>query len=299
MKELVVISGKGGTGKTVFSGSFAALAKNCVLADCDVDAANLHLILQAKVLFTTSFSGGKEAILYKNICTACGECLDICRFDAISGDGIPDIASFSCEGCGLCSHICPVGAIKMEDRESGKLFLSETPYGPFVHARLGIAQENSGKLVSQVRIKASEKGKEENADVLIIDGPPGIGCPTIASLSGTDLALVVTEPSLSGLHDLERVIQTTRHFNTQTACCINKWDISPELSRTIEDWCEENDVPFLGTVPYDPEVFISLRQGKPLVLCSNGMAAEAIKKIWFAIFDILNLGEMYYEKNNP
>jgi MinD superfamily P-loop ATPase len=298
MKELVVISGKGGTGKTVFSGSFAALAENSVIADCDVDAANLHLILQAEVLEKTGYSGGKEAVLEREACTECGNCLDVCRFDAISGTGVPEISAYSCEGCGLCSRLCPTGAITMVERESGKLFFSRTPYGSFVHARLGIAQENSGKLVSQVRIKATETGKKEGADVLIIDGPPGIGCPTIAALSGTDLALVVTEPSLSGLHDLERVIETTRYFRTTPACCINKWNISPELSRTIEDWCADNRVPFLGKVPYDSDVFRSLRQGLPFVLLSDGEASQAIRKIWAGVSDILQLGEEKHEKNN-
>jgi MinD superfamily P-loop ATPase len=298
MKELVVISGKGGTGKTVLSGSFAALADNCVIADTDVDAANLYILLQPQVLSTTSFCGGKEAILDPDKCTACGECVSVCRFDAIRGSEIPEISAYSCEGCGLCSRICPTGAIRMEDRESGKLFISSTAYGPFVHARLGIAQENSGKLVSQVRINATRKGKEENAEVVIIDGPPGIGCPAIASLSGTDLALVVTEPSLSGLHDLIRVIETTRFFRTKPACCINKWDISPELSDTIEDWCADNTVPFLGKIPYDHSVFQSLKDGKPFVLQSDGEAARSIREIWDNIKDILNLGSHNHEKNN-
>jgi len=282
MKQLVIISGKGGTGKTIISASIATLAQNKVIADCDVDAANLYLLLHPEIQETHQFTGGEKAHIDVEKCTQCGECLDICRFDAIveKEDGETIIDSISCEGCGVCSYICPVEAIEMEKRISGEWFVSETKYGPFVHARLGIGEENSGKLVTEVRKKAKDIADKNNLDFVIIDGPPGIGCPVISSLSGTNLALVVTEPTLSGIHDMERAVQMAHHFKTQTACCINKYDINLQNSIQIENWCEKNSIPLIGKIPFEGEVTKSIVQGIPLTEYSNNSASKEIKKMW-------------------
>jgi len=282
MKQLVIISGKGGTGKTILSASFAALAEKKVMVDCDVDAANLYLLLHPEIQESHSFSGGKRASLIQDKCTGCGECLDVCRFSAIteSPDGEITIDPLSCEGCGVCHHVCPVEAIEMENNISGEWFISKTRYGPFVHARLGIGEENSGKLVTEVRKKAKDIAEQNGLDLVIIDGPPGIGCPVIASLSGADLALIVTEPTLSGIHDMERVAQTAGHFKIPTACCINKHDINPENSAKIEDWCQKNSIPLVGKIPFDEEVTQSMVNLVPLPEYSNNTASKEIKNIW-------------------
>ena len=289
MKQLVVISGKGGTGKTVISASLAALIKKVVIADCDVDAANLHLLLRPQLEESHKFTGGKKAKVDPANCTSCGECLKVCRFSAIEENpscGII-IDPISCEGCGICSYVCPTEAIAMEENISGEWFVSKTKYGPFIHARLGIAEENSGKLVTEVRKKAKEIADKINLDLVIIDGPPGIGCPVIASLSGTDLALVVTEPTLSGIHDMERVTQMAYHFQTKTACCINKFDLNTKNSEKIENWCQRNSVPVIGKIPFDDDVTKSLVQGVPLVEYSNNSVAKEIKKIGERLMKLL------------
>ncbi len=282
MKQIVIISGKGGTGKTVLSACFAALAQIKVLADCDVDAANLHLLLHPIKLETYPFYGMKKAGIDLHRCTACGECAEVCRFEAIqeSPEGTFQVDGISCEGCAVCSLICPVEAISMEDNESGELYVSETSYGPFVHAKLGAGEENSGKLVTEVRKKARELAEKNGLDLVIMDGPPGIGCPVLASLTGTDLALVVTEPTPSGFHDMDRVIQVTRHFGIKAACCINKYDLNPRKTSRIQDWCAKNSVPLLGTIPYDESVIQSLMQGDPYSVYANNSTTDAIKKIW-------------------
>ncbi len=289
MKQLVVISGKGGTGKTIISAAFATLAQNKVMVDCDVDAANLYLLLHPEIQEHHQFIGGKKANLNLEKCTQCGECLSICRFSAIEEDnkGKIIIDPISCEGCAVCSHICPVEAIEMEDNISGEWFISRTKYGPFVHARLGIAEENSGKLVTEVRKKAKQMAEQSKADFVIIDGPPGISCPVIASLSGTDMALVVTEPTLSGIHDMERVVQMAHHFRTQTACCINKHDINMRITKRIEDWCQKNSIPLVGKIPFGEEVTKSMVQGLPLTEYSENAASEEIKNMWKKISKVL------------
>lgn len=285
MKQLVIISGKGGTGKTVICGAFASLAKNHVIADCDVDAANLHLILHPEVRETHPFSGGKKAFLLSEKCSLCAECVDVCRFQAITQnkDSAIVIDPLSCEGCGVCAHVCPTEAIEMRDVISGDWFVSDTKYGPFVHAKLGIGEENSGKLVTEVRRKAAEIGTQIRSDYVIIDGPPGIGCPVIASLSGADIALVVTEPTLSGIHDMERIVAVARHFKIHTACCINKYDINRENSSRIEVWCQEHSVPLLGTIPYDDRVIRSMVEGYPVTEDTTSLASKEIQKLWARI----------------
>ena len=282
MKQLVVISGKGGTGKTVVSASFAALARNAVLADVDVDASNLHLLLHPEVRERHDFMGGKKARVDEGGCTGCGRCLSVCRFDAISedGEGKARVDPLACEGCGLCARVCEPAAIAMEPCLSGEWFVSTTRFGPFVHARLGIAQENSGKLVTEVRKKAREIGEREGRDVLIMDGSPGIGCPVIASLSGTDLALIVTEPTPSGVHDMERIVTLARHFKIAVVCGINKSDINAANAERIAAWCAAQAIPVVGTVPFDAEVMESVARGVPLVEYSRGPASESVRRMW-------------------
>ena len=289
MKQVVIISGKGGTGKTVISASFATLAQNKVMVDCDVDAANLYLLLHPEVQEIHDFIGGKKAVLNLERCTQCGECIKICRFSAIheTDKGEIVIDPISCEGCAVCSHICPVDAIKMEKNKSGEWYVSLSKYGPFVHAKLGVGEENSGKLVTEVRKKAKEMAEKENRDFILIDGPPGIGCPVIASLSGTDMALAVTEPTFSGIQDMERAIQMAHHFGIKTACCINKYDLNPLNSADIEKWCQKHSIPLLGKIPFDKEVTESIVQSIPLIEYSKNSASEEIKKIWKNLLNLL------------
>lgn len=291
MKQLVIISGKGGTGKTIISASLATLAQKKVMADCDVDASDLYILLHPEIQEEHAFSGGKKAIVDLEKCTGCGNCHDVCRFSAISEieDGRITIDPISCEGCGVCSYVCPTEAIKMEMNISGKWFVSDTKYGPFVHARLGIGEENSGKLVTEVRNKAKKIAENDGLYLVIIDGPPGIGCPVIASLSGTDIALVVTEPTLSGIHDMERVVKMADHFRTKTACCINKFDLNLRLSRQIEDWCDENSVPVVGKIPYDDVVPISVVQGIPLTQYEENSVAKEVRNIWRRLSKLLSM----------
>lgn len=281
MKQIVVISGKGGTGKTIFTASLASLAKNKVMVDCDVDAADLHLLLNPRIVETHEFRGGKTARIDPALCIACGKCAELCRFDAIREDGDTfAVDPLACEGCGLCDRICPVGAVAMEEHLSGQWYRSETAYGPFVHAKLGIAQENSGKLVALIREKAKELAQSSNMDYVIIDGPPGIGCPVLASLTGTDLAVIVTEPSLSGIHDARRVLELARHFRIPAGIVINKWDINPERSREIEDLCTDEGVRLLGRIPFSKQVATSLIKTRPYVETAQDDVAAAIRAAW-------------------
>lgn len=288
MKQLVVISGKGGTGKTVVTASFAALARNAVLADVDVDASNLHLLLGPVILERHDFVGGRKARVDDNDCTACGLCLTACRFGALSADceGIARVDPLACEGCDFCSHVCEAGAIVMEPCVSGEWFVSSTRFGPFVHARLGIAQENSGRLVTEVRKKAREIGEREGREWLIMDGSPGIGCPVIASLSGTDLALVVTEPTPAGVHDMARIAELATHFKIRTICAINKFDLNTANSERIEAWCRDRGIPVVGKIPFDGEVVRSVARGVPLIEDSEGPAASSVRRIWPVIGEL-------------
>jgi len=282
MKELVVISGKGGTGKTSITAAFAALAKNSVLADCDVDAADLHLILSPEIKQTKDFYSGYEAIVKQDECVGCGVCINICRFEAIykSNKGTYYIDILNCEGCGVCQYFCPVKAINLKERLCGKLYVSNTRFGPMVHAKLGIAAENSGKLVSMVRNTAKEIAKEKISDLLIVDGPPGIGCPVIASITGSDAVVIVTEPTLSGKHDLERVIELTKHFKIPVFICVNKWDINTEITESIENGSVKNGATILGRISYDREITMAQIAGKSVIEWNKGIAQEEIKKIW-------------------
>ncbi len=291
MRQIVVISGKGGTGKTVITASFAALAESKVMADCDVDAADLHLLLHPEIVERHTFMGGKKAFIDTSKCTGCAECIEVCRFDAITQNSRNEIVidAVSCDGCGICQFVCPVEAITMEENVSGEWFISKTKYGPMVHARLGIAEENSGKLVTLVRQNARLVAEKNSFDLVLIDGPPGIGCPVIASLSGVDIALVVTEPTLSGIHDLERVAGMANHFGIKVACVINKCDINIENSKNIEQWCRLEGVPVLGKIPYDRRVSESLVARTPLVEYPDFPVAEEVRNVWRHLTEIVQL----------
>jgi MinD superfamily P-loop ATPase len=282
MKQIVVISGKGGTGKTVVTACLASLAGKAALADADVDASNLHLLLGPDVRETHPFVAGRKARLDPVRCSGCGLCLPVCRFEALTEDagGRIRVDSLSCEGCGLCARVCDRDALIMESTEVGQWYVSDTRFGPLVHARLGAAQENSGKLVSQVRQRAGKIAREQNLDFLILDGPPGIGCPVIASLAGADLALIVTEPTPSGAQDMERVIELTRHFRIRAVCAVNKHDLNPVNTESIETWCKAHSVPVVGRIPFDLRVVESVVRGLPCVEYGPGPAAESIREIW-------------------
>jgi MinD superfamily P-loop ATPase len=284
MKQILIISGKGGTGKTVLAASIAVLAKNKVMADCDVDAADLHLLLQPSIKEKFIFKGMPKVTVDQTRCTGCGDCIGICEYEAIARDSEDNskvkIDPISCEGCQVCTHICPVDAINIYDNAAGEWYISETKYGSMIHAKLGIAEENSGKLVSVVRQKATKIAQEKHCDYVIIDGPPGIGCPVIASLSGVDLALVVTEPTLSGIHDMERVIGLARHFNVKAACVVNKFDINPVNTQNIFDWCKANKISVFGKIMYDSSVPESIARGIPVVEYADNAVTGAIRDIW-------------------
>ena len=285
MKELTIISGKGGTGKTSVVASFAAIAQNKVLADADVDAADLHLILTPAIKHEEDFKGGRTAQINPEICTECGECLERCQFNAISPDFVVD--KIDCEGCGVCVHFCPVEAIDFPQNICGKWYISDTRFGPMVHARLGIAEENSGLLVSLVRNQAKVLAEERGLDTIIVDGPPGIGCPVIASITGTSAVLIVTEPTLSGLHDLERVGGLAAHFKIPTLACVNKFDLNEEMSNQIADHCAKNRIELVGRIPYDTAVTHAMVAGKSIVEFSDGRVSDAIKDIWHKVEQLI------------
>ena len=278
MKQIVIISGKGGTGKTVITGAFAALAENKVMADCDVDAADLHLLLSPDIKQKHEFRSGATAKVDKKLCQRCGQCITACRFDAISEDFTID--PISCEGCAFCKFICPVQAIKMEENLAGEWFISDTRFGPMVHAKLGIAEENSGKLVALVRQKAKELAEEQKCDWVIVDGAPGIGCPVIASLSGVDCAIIVTEPTLSGLHDADRVINVAKHFRTPVKLVINKYDLNIDMTEKIDKYCQDNNVELLGKIGFDESIVKAMVEGKTIIEYPDGEAKGEISKIW-------------------
>ena len=285
MKEVVVLSGKGGTGKTSIAGSFAALAKDAVLVDCDVDAADLHLLLQPVIREKHEFWSGQVATIDKSRCTQCGLCQELCRFKAINDFTIDRT---SCEGCGFCSRVCPAEAITMKENMAGHWFISDTRYGLLAHARLGIAQENSGKLVATVRQKARELAKKQGTSYIISDGPPGIGCPVISSLSGANLALLVTEPTLSGIHDLERVFEVCHHFNVSALVCINKYDINKENSQQIEAYCKAQGSEVVAKIPFDKVFTESIVNGLPVVEYSDGAVSQQIKHLWQDVAETLD-----------
>jgi MinD superfamily P-loop ATPase len=280
LKQLTVISGKGGTGKTTITAALANLAEQAVLADCDVDAADLHLILEPGIERQEEFSGGCVAQLQKSLCTRCGACTELCRFDAIRDLAVDPV---SCEGCGVCAAFCPATAITMKKKLSGHWYISTTRFGPMVHAKLGIAEDNSGKLVSMVRQQAKKIAEDQKKQMVIVDGPPGIGCPVIAAITGVDLVLVVTEPTLSGLHDLRRVCDTAGHFNIPVMVCINKFDINPGNTEMIEAECRLKNIPVCGKLPYDRSVTAAMIRKKTIIEHDCGEVTAVIKAVWSAV----------------
>lgn len=279
MKELVVISGKGGTGKTSLTAAFAALARNHLLCDADVDAADLHLLLHPNVGKTSDFIGGAKARIDPENCIGCGICTDLCRFSAISEDFVVD--QLECEGCGVCYAFCPEEAIAFEPRKCGQWFISSTRFAPMVHARLGIAEENSGKLVSLIRKQAQELAESQDLRLIITDGPPGIGCPVIASISGATAALIVVEPTLSGLHDMSRVAELAAHFNIPALVCINKFDLNPEMTATIESEAVQRDLILAGRIPFDSLFVKAMVQGQTVIEhAPDSEIASIVDAVW-------------------
>jgi len=295
MKEIVVISGKGGTGKTSIVASFAALAESAVLADCDVDAADLHLLLQPDIKQSHDFSGGKLASVITEKCIGCGRCEEVCNFDAAIFNGPANdvveitytIDSIACEGCGVCVHFCPVDAIEFKDAINGKWFVSDTRFGPMLHAKLGIAEENSGKLVSLIRKEAKRIAAEQSKDLIIVDGSPGIGCPVIASIAGADLVLAVAEPTIAAQHDLDRVAELTEHFKIPTAVCINKYDINVKIAKAIEKEALERGLKVVGKIAYDIAVTKAQIAAKSIVEYSNNGLKEQVVSLWESVLDTL------------
>ncbi len=278
MKQLTIISGKGGTGKTSVTASFATLAPSRIVVDADVDAANLFLTLEHHTVETSYFKGGSKAAINADDCTQCGDCRERCQFHAVSEDFVID--PISCEGCGVCAYFCPEKAISFERQVCGEKFISETPWGPMIHARLGIAEENSGLLVSQLRQEARQMAKDKKIPLIITDGPPGIGCPVIAAVANADALLIVTEPTLSGMHDMGRVKSLADQMKIPTMLCINKADLNAEIAHRIKAAARESGIQFVGEIPFDRDVIDAMKACQSLVQFSRGPAARAVEEIW-------------------
>jgi MinD superfamily P-loop ATPase len=279
VKELIVISGKGGTGKTSLLGAFASLAESKVLCDADVDAADLYLILEPEIKERQDFQEGHKAVIGKDRCTECGKCRELCRFHAISPEF--EVNPIDCEGCGVCVYFCPVDAIDFPIKTCGELFISDTRVGPMVHARLGIAEDNSGKLVTLARQQARKLAKEKGLNLILTDGPPGLACPVIASITGADGVLIVTEPTLSGHHDMDRVVELANHFEIPAAVCINKYDLNRDMTETIEEYARDKGLPVVGRIPFDPSFTEAMVQKQTIMeYNASCSAAQAVQGIW-------------------
>ena len=279
MKQITIISGKGGTGKTTLASSFIKLAHDHIAVDCDVDAANLHIMLSPDVQKTEDFIGGEVAII-SDECIQCGKCEELCRFSAIS-DSETDIKvdSIKCEGCGVCKEVCPVNAIILSPGKQGEYYVSDTRFCPMVHAKLDPGAENSGLLVARIRNLAEDIAVKQDKKAIIIDGAPGIGCPVIASLNGVDYALIVTEPTLSGISDFKKAFEVTKFFNINTFACINKADINDDNTKIINDFCNNNGIELLGEIPYDEKVPKSLSKKQFVIDDPESEAGKKIKDI--------------------
>ncbi len=275
MKQLTVISGKGGTGKTTITAAFASLAKNAIFADCDCDAPDLQLILKPEVVEEEDYVGSAVAVREVD-CSKCGKCKEVCRFDAI--DEEMRIVETKCEGCGACAFVCPEDAIEMRKERTGTVYSSQTRFGPMVHAELRIGEEASGKLVTQVRKKAQDLASD--SDLIIIDGSPGIGCPVIASITGVDAVLVVAEPTVTGLYDMGRVLEVAEHFGIPASVCVNKYDINEEKVKEIEKFCRARGVPVLGKLPYDDVATKAMINEQTVIEHSNSELSKRLKEVW-------------------
>lgn len=283
MKEIVVISGKGGTGKTSITASLAILENdNAVIADCDVDAADMHLLLQPQNLSSEDFYSGLIAEIHQEECIKCGKCKEVCRFDAISIINQEfTVNDLDCEGCSYCSRICPSAAIKMEEQNIGQWYISNTRAGnTFVHAKLGIGAENSGKLVAKVKNEAKKIAKENGKELIIVDGSPGIGCPVVSSLSGASFVILVTEPTVSGLHDLKRVHQLVKKFKLISGCIINKYDLNLKLTAEIEEFLQQENIVHLTNLPYDESFTKAMTIGRTIVEYGDNEIKKLLKKSW-------------------
>jgi len=284
MREVLVISGKGGTGKTTFVSSMARLKENIVVADCDVDAPDLHLILMPKVLKEFEFKGGEVAYIDKNLCQECEICRDVCQFDAISEDYVVD--TFSCEGCWLCQWKCPFNAVNMLGKIQGKYFISDIPNGKMIHAKLKPGEENSGQLVTEVKKVARKVAEENNINDILIDGSPGIGCPVIASFTNVDLTVIVTEPSVSGVHDLKRVISLAEHFKIKVKIIINKFDLNLEKTREIEDYALDKGIEVIAKIPFSYEVIDAINKGLSIVEYNpESEVANILRNLSYKLWD--------------
>lgn len=266
MNEIAVLSGKGGTGKTCLSAAFATLCSNVVVADCDVDAANLYLILQPENDTEEVFVSGQKAVINRKTCTDCGVCISYCRFDAISNiSGTVEILETSCDGCMLCMRVCPENAITMAISDNSRWYSGAFRNGNMVHARLEPGEENSGKLVSVVRKAARDLAKKTGAETIIIDGPPGTGCPAISSLTGAKKAIIVAEPTVSGFHDMKRIIELAGNFGIKTYVVINKYDLNRDVTNQIAGWCRDNHISVAGSIAFDPEMVEGMLQCKSII----------------------------------
>ncbi len=285
MKQITILSGKGGTGKTTLTASFAVLAGSIVVTDCDVDAPDLHMLLKPEVIRKREFRGGKTAVIDKTKCIECGKCEENCRFNAISDLTVDPIL---CEGCGVCAYVCPVEAIELKENVAGYAYVSKIEYGFMSHARLNPGQENSGKLVTVVRQNAKNIAEENNFDTILNDGPPGIGCPVISSLSGVDLGVVVVEPTLSGIHDMERALELLNHFQVNPLVCINKYDLNLENTQRIEAFCKDSGIDIVGRISYDRIVSKAMICGEPVLKYSpESKVSKEIKEAWTRISNAL------------
>ena len=290
MKEIVVISGKGGTGKTSITASFAVLAgKNVVIADCDVDAADMHILLQPENAKSEDFYSGELAVIDQDICTQCGKCFDVCRFDAINvTNGVHIVDELSCEGCGYCARVCPVEAITNVPLNVGKWHIANTRFNqPFIHAKLGIGADNSGKLVAQVKNIAKEIAEEYDKPYVLVDGSPGVGCPVVSSLSGAHFVVLVTEPSVSGLHDLKRVYELVKKFHIKAGCIINKADINKNVANEILEFLKEEEIIHLADLPYDETFTSAMTECKTIIEVDNSEIKQILTETWEQIKQIV------------
>jgi MinD superfamily P-loop ATPase len=302
VKQLVILSGKGGTGKTSVAAALAHLAAagdhpvRAVLADADVDAANLELVLDPSRLEAHDFIGGGVAIVDPAKCEGCGVCIEVCRFDAISEASpeakTPNVDPIACDGCAACVYQCPTGALRMESQTAGQWFRSDSRYGPLFHAALRPAQENSGKLVTMVKQQARLLALDEGYKLIVVDGPPGIGCPVISAAAGADLALIVAEPTAAGVHDMERVLQVTQHFGVPALVCVNKADLYPQGSAQIEAYCHAHGIEVIGHIPFDVSVTEAMVRGEPVTAYRpKARVSSAMVRVWQQVTARLNYQE--------
>ncbi len=283
--ELAVISGKGGTGKTTITAAFASIAKKIILADCDVDAPDLHILLHPIIKQSSEFVGSKIAVIDEALCTECGLCQQHCRYDAAFP---PKIDPIACEGCGVCEYVCPEQAVRMEDKISGSVYESETRFGPMAHARLHAGEGNSGKVVTEVRKLALNLAQKSDLPMILVDGSPGIGCPVIATVTGLKLGVVVTEPTMSGIHDMDRVLSLLKQLKVRSTVIVNKYDLNPDMTAEIERYCQENGIELLGKIPFDPIMTESMVAARTLPEYAPDHAiTKSLVRMWNRIQEIL------------